>query len=91
MRFLTLRLLTIYHVQRYSCSPNLTVTSSSQAACLVNCLLHVQSCVSGKENKIKNRLVLNVVWDKCVGRIVTKSMSYFLRLCDCSALHCATL
>ena len=28
---------------------------------------------------------------KCVGRIVTKSMSYFLHLCDCSLPYCATL
>ena len=28
---------------------------------------------------------------KCVGRIVTKSMSYFLNLCDCSLPYCATL
>ena len=28
---------------------------------------------------------------KCVGRIATKSMSYFLHRCDCSLLYCATL
>ena len=28
---------------------------------------------------------------KCVGRIVTKSMSYFLHLCDCSLPYCPTL
>jgi hypothetical protein len=28
---------------------------------------------------------------KCVGRIVTKSMSYFLHLCECSLPYCATL
>ena len=28
---------------------------------------------------------------KCVGRIVTKSMSYFLHLCDCSVPYCASL
>ena len=28
---------------------------------------------------------------KFVGRIVTKSMSYFLHLCDCSLPYCATL
>ena len=28
---------------------------------------------------------------KCVGRIVTKSISYFLHFCDCSVLYCASL
>ena len=28
---------------------------------------------------------------KCVGRIVTKSMSNFLHLCDCSVPYCASL
>ena len=28
---------------------------------------------------------------KCVGRIVTKSMSNFLHLCDCNLPYCATL
>ena len=28
---------------------------------------------------------------KCAGRIVTKSMSYFFHLCDCSLPYCATL
>ena len=28
---------------------------------------------------------------KCVGRIVTKSMCYFLHPCDCSLPYCATL
>ena len=28
---------------------------------------------------------------KCVGRIVTKSMPYFLPLCDCCVPYCASL
>ena len=34
---------------------------------------------------------LTLYGTKCVGRIVTKSMSYFLHLCDCSLPYCAIL
>ena len=35
--------------------------------------------------------LISVYGIKCVGRIVTKSMSYFLHLCDCSVPYCASL
>ena len=39
----------------------------------------------------KTHLNISSYGTKCVGRIVTKSMSYFLHLCDCSLPYCATL
>ena len=39
----------------------------------------------------KLQTVVHVHGTKCVGRIVTKSMSGFLHLCDCSLSYCATL
>ena len=53
---------------------------------------NVRKIVVAKLKTKKSKYVYMYIYGtKCVGRIVTKSMSYFLHLCDCSVPYCASL
>ena len=48
-------------------------------------------CSEAQIKKKHKNTLWPTYWTKCIGRIVTKSMSYFLHVFDCSLPYCATL